>query len=129
LPVLALAPALLLSPAGCGSNGETPPEEDLSVIFITVTWTSNIPTMYQIQVKAHLGGLNDSVLTFPPTKTDRTIQSGDTLALLIPTTRTGMLDLNFSGLDANGLTVATGSGQVMIEVGKRVDKTIVLSPV
>jgi hypothetical protein len=122
-----LALALLLGTGACGGDSEaTPPEEDLSVVVIQVTFNSNVPTMYQVQVKAHLGGLNDSVLTFPITKTDRPIQSGDTMALLIPTTRMGMLDLGISGLDANGATVATGNGQVTIEVGRRVDTTIVL---
>jgi hypothetical protein len=84
--------------------------------------------MYQLRVNAHLGadGL-DSTLTFPTTVTDRTIQSGDTLALLIPTTRMGMLDLNISGLNRDGQAVATGSGQTIIAVGDRVTKTIPLS--
>ena len=127
-PVLALA--LLLGAGGCGGDGgEAPQEEDLSVVVIQVSFTSNVPTMYQVQVRAHLGGLNDNVLTFPITKTDRPIQSGDTMALLIPITRMGMLDLTLSGLDANGGTVATGSGQVPIVVGGQAYKTIMLDPV
>ena len=127
---LALALATTLGPAACGGDGgEAPPQEELSVVVIQVTFASNVPTMYQVQVKAHLGGLNDSTLTFPTSNTGRAIQSGDTMALLIPISRMGMLDLNLSGLNANGTTVATGSGQVMIEVGKRVDKTIPLSAV
>jgi len=124
---VALALALAIGPGACGSS-EMMPQEELSSVVIQVTFNSSVPTMYQVQVKAHLGGLNDSVLTFPLTK-GRAIQSGDTMALLIPITRMGMLDLNISGLDANGGTVATGNGQVMIEVGKRVDITIVLSAV
>jgi hypothetical protein len=51
------------------------------------------------------------------------------MALLIPVTRSGMLDLGLSGLDANDRTVAMGNGQVVIAVGMRVDVTIVLSAV
>ena len=123
---LGLALALLLGAGACGGS-EAAPEEDLSVVVIQVTFNSNVPTMYQVRVNAHLGGLTDSVLTFPNTSTGRAIQSGDTLALLIPITRMGMLDLIISGLDADGRTVAMGNGQVMIEVGKRVDTTILLT--
>lgn len=127
LPLLALA--LLLGAGACDDGSEAPQEEDLSVVVIQVTFNANVPTMYQVRVNAHLGGLTDSVLTFPNSPTGRAIQSGDTLALLIPTTRMGMLDLIISGLDADGRTVAMGNGQVMIEVGKRVDTTILLSAI
>ena len=127
LPLLGLALALLLGTGACGGS-EAAPEEDLSVVVIQVTFNSNVPTMYQVQVRAHLGGLTDSVLTFPNSATGRAIQSGDTMALLIPTTRMGMLDLSISGLDANGRAVAAGNGQAIIAVGDRVDVTIVLSP-
>jgi len=125
---VALALALMIGPGACGSS-EMMPQEDLSSVVIQVTFNSNVPTMYQVRVNAHLGGMGDSVLTFPASSTGRAIQSGDTMALLIPITRSGMLDLGLSGLDANGGTVAAGNGQVMIDVGKRVDVTILLSAV
>ena len=122
-PLLVLA--LAIAAGAC--KEEEPAEEDQSVVVIQVTFGSNVPAMYQIRVNAHLGsGGVDSVLTFPNAATDRTIQSGDTLALLIPITRTGMLDLNISGLNRDGQVVATGTGQTTIAVGERVDKTIVL---
>jgi hypothetical protein len=126
---VALALALVIGPGACGSSEMMMPQEDLSIVVIQVTFNSNVPTMFQIRVNAHLGGMGDSVLTFPASSTGRAIQSGDTMALLIPTTRSGMLDLGLSGLDANGTTVAAGNGQVVIAVGSRVDVTIVLSAV
>jgi hypothetical protein len=123
--LLAAALVLLVGTGACGGDGGEP-QEDLSIVVIHVNFNSNVPTMYQVRVNAHLGGMGDSVLTFPNTATSRPIQSGDTLALLIPTTRSGILDLGISGLDANGGTVATGNGQVLIEVGDRVDVTIML---
>jgi hypothetical protein len=125
-------PALLvlaLAVAAGACKGEETAAEDQSIVVIHVTFGSNVPAMYQIRVNAHLGsGGVDSVLTFPNTATDRTIQSGDTLALLIPTSRTGTVDLNISGLNRDGQVVAAGTGQAMIVVGEQVDKTIVLSP-
>ena len=119
--------ALVLGASSCTAEEAT--AVDQSIVVVQVTFASNVPPMYQIRVNAHLGddGL-DSVLTFPNIATDRTIQSGDTLALLIPTTRMGMLDLNISGLNRDGQVVATGTGQTTIAVGDRVDKAIVLSP-
>ena len=55
------------------------------------------------------------------------IASGATLAVLIPTTRSGLLDLVLFGLDAGQNPVARGNGQTTIAVGGRVDKTITLS--
>ena len=125
---LALALPLVLGAGACGGSGEMP-EEELSVVVIQVTFSGSVPAMYKVRVNAHLGGMGDSVLTFPNTPNGRAIQSGDTMALLIPVTRSGMLDLGLSGLDANDRTVATGNGQVVIAVGRRVDVTIVLSAV
>jgi len=119
--------ALAVAAASCGDEQVTP--EDQSIVVIHVTFGSNVPAMYQIRVNAHLGtGGVDSVLTFPNAATDRTIQSGDTLALLIPTSRTGTVDLNISALNRDGQGVATGTGQATIAVGDRYDKTIMLSP-
>jgi len=56
-----------------------------------------------------------------------TVAAGATLALLIPTTRSGLLDLIVYGLDANQTPVARGNGQTTIAVGDRVDVTITLT--
>jgi hypothetical protein len=124
---LAIALALLAGTGACGGDGGETPQEELSIVVIHVTINANVPTMYKVRVNAHLGGMGDSVLTFPNTPTGRPIQSGDSLALLIPTTRYGKLDLGLAGLDANDVTVATGNGQVDIMVGRQVDVTILLS--
>ena len=126
--LLQLALALPLLLGACGDGGGMP-EEELSVVVITVTFDGSVPTMYKVRVNAHLGGMGDSVLTFPNTPNGRAIKSGDTMALLIPITKSGMLDLGLSGLDANDRTVATGNGQVLIAVGKSAYVTIMLSAV
>jgi hypothetical protein len=55
------------------------------------------------------------------------IASGETLALLIPPTRMGLLDLIVFGLDGSQNPVARGNGQTTITVGDRVDVTITLN--
>ena len=88
---------------------------------------AGVPELRQIRVNAHLANPamdNDLLLSHHPAGP---IQSGATLALLIPITRSGLLDLIVFGLDAGGTAVARGNGQTTIAVGDRVDYTISLS--
>jgi hypothetical protein len=127
---LTLAPllALLIGAVACG-DGTTQPQEDQSIVVITVNFEGGVPELRQIRVAAHLGsGGVDAELFFPVTPTAAPIPAGSTLALLIPTTRSGLLDLTLHGLDAGQNRVARGSGQTTIQVGKRVDVAITLSP-
>jgi len=122
---LALALVLLLSAAGaCGGAGGQ--GDDQSIVVIHVNIGAGVPELRQIHVAAHLGSAGmDADLYFP--EVPRPIQTGDTLALLIPTTRSGLLDLIVYGLDANGTAVARWNGQTTIAVGDRVDVTITLT--
>jgi hypothetical protein len=125
---LVWALALLLGAAGCG-DGTAQPQEDQSVVVITVNFAGGVPELRQIRVAAHLasGGV-DAELFFPVTPTAAPIPAGSTLALLIPTTRSGLLDFVVHGLDAGQNRVARGSGQTTIAVGDRVNATVTLSP-
>ena len=120
-----LALALLLGAAACGGTAGS--QEDQSIVVIHVNIDASAPPLHQIKVAAHLGdfGLDDQ-LFFPVTPTAAAIPPGATLALLIPTTRSGLLDLIITGLDANQTAVAMGNGQTTIAVGERVDVTISL---
>jgi hypothetical protein len=122
---LALLLALAVSAGACDDGG---PQEPVSTVVIHVNFPANVPSLYQIRVNAHLGSAGmDASLVFPDSPTRDPIPSGATLALLIPTTRMGLLDLIVAGLDTGGSAVAMGNGQTTIEVGKRVDVTIQLS--
>jgi hypothetical protein len=125
---LTLVLALLAGAGACGDGGgggATPEEQ--SIVVITLNFEVGVPELRQIRVNAHLADpAMDSDLYFP-TAPAGAIQSGATLALLIPTTRMGLLDLIVFGLDAGGTAVARGNGQTTIAVGDRVDKTISLS--
>jgi len=123
---LTLVLALLAGAGACGDGGGTTPEEQ-SIVVITLNFEVGVPELRQIRVNAHLADpAMDSDLYFP-TVPAGPIQSGATLALLVPTTRMGLLDLIVFGLDAGGTAVARGNGQTTIAVGDRVDKTISLS--
>jgi hypothetical protein len=119
---LAVAVLLATGAAACGSVAG----EDQSIVVIHVIIDPGVPELHQIRVAAHLpsGGI-DADLYFPPTP-GGPIASGATLALLIPTSRTGLLDLVLYGFDAGHTMVARGNGQTTINVGKQVDTTITL---
>jgi hypothetical protein len=127
---LALALVLLVGAGACGDDPQQqPPPENQSIVVITLNYVGAVPDLRQIRVAAHLGSAGlDADLYFPTTPSSQPIQSGATLALLIPTTRMGLLDLIVYGLDASQAPVARGNGQTTIAVGRRVDVTIALSP-
>jgi hypothetical protein len=130
LPARGLAPTLaLLVAIGAGAcGGGDAVGEDQSVVVIHLNIEAGVPELRQIHVAAHLGSAGlDSDLYFPTTP-QGPIASGATLALLIPTTRSGLLDLILFGLNAGHDPVARGNGQTTIMVGGRVDTTITLKP-
>jgi hypothetical protein len=126
-----LALALALAADACGGGGgvvvSDAAVEEQSIVVIHLNFDAALD-LRQIRVNAHLGsdGL-DSELFFPTTPTPEPIPPGATLALLIPTTRMGLLDLIVYGLDAGRTPIARGNGQTTIVVGDRVDPTISLS--
>jgi len=125
LPTVLLTLTLALGLGGCGDGGAAADEQ--SIVVLTVNFDASAVELHQIRVGAHLANpAMDNTLLFPAARTPAPIPSGATLALLLPTTLSGMLDLNVSGLGAMGMPVATGSGQVIISVGKRVNYTIEL---
>lgn len=125
---LTLVLALLAGAGACGGDGGVAIPEEQSIVVITLNIEAAVPELRQIHVKAHLADpAMDSDLYFP-TVPAGPIQSGATLALLIPTSRMGLLDLIVFGLDAGGAAVARDNGQTTIEVGDRVDKTMSLAP-
>jgi len=121
-----LAVLILLGAGGCGS-GDVAAEDD-SVVVIQVNFDAGVPEVRQIHVAAHLGSAGmDADLYFPTTPMGP-IASGSTLALLIPKTRSGLLDLILYGLDGSQNPVARGNGQTTITVGGQVITTITLRP-
>jgi hypothetical protein len=124
---LALALVLATGAPACGGAGQAQ-GEDQSVVVITVNIAAGVPELRQIRVAAHLGSAGMDADLYYPTSPGGPIPSGATLALLIPTTRSGLLDLILFGLDGSGNMVARGNGQTTIAVGERVDTTITLGP-
>jgi len=124
----ALALALLSAAGACGSAPAQGGEAQ-SIVVIHVNIDPSVPALHQVKVAAHLGdqGLDDTLL-FPITPTADAIPSGATLALLLPTTRMGLLDLILTGYDASNQAVAAGNGQTTIAVGKQIDVNIQLTP-
>jgi hypothetical protein len=123
IPMLALLVAF-----GTGACGGDAVGDDQSIVVIHVNIEAGVPELHQIHVAAHLGSAGlDSDLFFP-TMPQGPIASGATLALLIPKTRSGLLDLILFGLNAGQDPVAQGNGQTIIVVGGRVDPTITLRP-
>ena len=120
--------ALLAGAAACGDGGGgggTPEEQ--SIVVITLNLEPGVPELRQVRVNAHLANpAMDNDLYFP-TVPAGPIPTGATLAILIPTTRSGLLDLIVFGLDAGGTAVARGNGQTTIAVGDLVYYTISLS--
>jgi hypothetical protein len=118
----------LLAAIGAGACGGDAVGEDQSIVVIHLNIEAGVPEVRQIHVAAHLGSAGlDSDLYFP-TMPQGPIASGATLALLIPTTRSGLLDLILFGLNGGQNPVAQGNGQTMIVVGGQVDTTITLRP-
>jgi len=126
LPLI-LAVLIAFAIGACGDSGNGTPPEPQSVVVITVNISAGVPELHQIRVAAHLGSAGmDADLYYPPSP-GGAIQTGSTLAILIPTTRMGLLDLILYGLDANQTMVARGNGQTTIAVGKTVYTTITLN--
>jgi len=127
--MMTLVMALLVSAGagGCGDSGGGATPEEQSIVVITLNLAAGVPELRQIRVNAHLANPAMDTDLFFPTVPAGPIQSGATLALLIPITRSGLLDLIVFGLDAGGTAVARGNGQTTIAVGDRVDYTISLS--
>jgi hypothetical protein len=119
--------ALLAGAGACDDRGNGAPPEEQSIVVITLNLEPNVPELRQIHVDAHLANPAMDTDLYFPTVPAGPIQTGATLALLIPTTRSGLLDLIVFGLDAGGTAVARGNGQTTIAVGDRVDYTISLS--
>ena len=123
LSLLTLTLALALG--ACGDGGAA--AEEQSIVVLRVNFDATAVELHQIRVGAHLANpAMDNTLLFPAARTPEPIPSGATLALLLPITLSGMLDLNVSGLNAMGNPVAAGSGQAIIVVGTRVYYTIEL---
>jgi hypothetical protein len=122
-----LALLAVLGAGACGGGGGDAVGEDESVVVIHVNIEADVPELHQVHVAAHLGSAGMDASLYFPTTPGGPIASGATLALLIPTTRSGLLDLVVFGLDAGQNPVARGNGQTTIDVGGRVDKTITLS--
>lgn len=123
---LLLALAVVLGASACGDPAADN-EEVQSIVVIHVSFDDAALELHQIRVAAHLGDEGvDSTLTFPDARTAARIPSGATLALLIPTTRMGRLDLILFGLDSAGTAIARGNGQTTLAIGQRVDVTISL---
>jgi hypothetical protein len=127
LMLSALVVVLGAGAGGCGgqtgdsTNGE-------SVVVITVIYAPGVPEVNQIQVNAHLAAGADSGDLLFPNSPRSAIPSGSTLALLIPTTRMGLLDLIVVGLDASQNPVARGTGQTTIRVGEQVTVSVTVMP-
>ena len=125
-PALALALAMAFATGACGDAAPPAPEVQ-SIVVITVNIAAGVPELHQIRVAAHLGSAGMDADLYYPTSPGGPIPSGATLAMLIPTTRSGLLDLVLYGLDASQTMVARGNGQTTIAVGKSVYTTITLS--
>jgi hypothetical protein len=121
--------ALAIGAAGCGGDGGSGIDPNgQSVIIIHVDFDSTVPTVYQIEVHAHLGtAARDNTLYFPKTP-GGAIASGATLALLISPTIMDSVDLTLYGRDGQNNRVASGTGQVpMIAVGAQISTAIGLT--
>ena len=120
--------ALALGAGGCGGTSSELGADGESVVVIHLNLDANVPELHQIHVAAHLGSADlDSDNYFPVAPRMTPIASGETLALLIPPTRMGLLDLIVFGLDGSQNPVARGNGQTTISVGDRVDVYITLN--
>jgi hypothetical protein len=127
---LVMTLAAALGVPACGSDGvggiDTTGQ---SLVVITVNIMPGVPDLHQIRVHAHLANpAMDTTPVFPPSPTPGPIPSGATLALLLPTTFKGLLDLTLDGLDNAGQTIANGKGQAMIVVGGRTDVPVMMCP-
>ena len=123
-PIVAML--MVLGAGACGGGDAV--AEDQSVVVIHVNIEAGVPELHQIHVAAHLGSAGADADLYFPTRPQGPIASGATLALLIPTTRSGLLDLIVFGLDAGQNPVARDNGQTTIVVGGRVDTTVTLRP-
>ena len=128
--VLALALMAALGVPACGSDaGGGIDTKGQSVVVITLDIMDGVPDLHQIRVHAHLANpAMDTTPLFPPDRTPGPIASGATLALLLPTTFMGLLDLTLDGLDNSGQTVANGKGQATLAVGGRTYVSIMMCP-
>ena len=96
---LPLVLALLAGAGACGDGGGGATPEEQSIVVITLNLEVGVPELRQIRVNAHLANPAMSNDLFFPTVPAGPIQSGSTLALLLPTTHV------FEGMRA---TLATG---------------------
>lgn len=125
--VLLLALLASVGTGACGDSGGGATPEVQSIVVITLNLEAGVPELRQVHVNAHLANPAMTNDLYFPTVPAGPIPSGATLALVLPTTLSGLLDLIVFGLDAGGTVVARGNGQTTIAVGARADYTISLS--
>jgi cysteine-rich repeat protein len=110
-----LLPLLCAVLVGCGGP---------SVIVVSVT-AESLPPISQIRITMSNARTN-SVRVYPQVDAPATIQFPTSLAIVVPHSRSGALDLALEGLDASGQVVAHGIASTAIRVGDRTNVSVTL---
>jgi cysteine-rich repeat protein len=110
--VLAVAAA-----AGCGKSD--------SIVVVNVVANQDVAGVYRL--RAVVSNAGDGVTRiFPPAAaaTPEPVAFPTAFSLTVPRDRTGALDIALEGLDADGVTIASGANSVDLHVGDNVAFTI-----
>jgi cysteine-rich repeat protein len=113
--VLALLLSTLVA-VGCGQSS--------TVIVLTVTASPDVPSVDHVRVTLSNAGMSD-VKVYPESTVKTPIAFPARLAIVVPASRSGIVDLALDGLDAATI-VANGGGSVPITSGQRTSVSLAL---
>ena len=97
-----------------------------SVVFADVAIGSKLAPLYSIRVAMSSAQTHDTKV-YPATPSSTPLPSSASLVIVLPRSRTGVLDLAFEGLDLDGTSVlAHGTARTTIVVGSNATASVSL---
>ena len=114
---LRLAIGLLAGLAAC--------KQPDSVVLVNITIDASATPLYSLRVAMSTVQTNDTKI-YPTTASANALPLQTSLVIVLPRSRTGLLDLAFDGRDAAGINVANGTTQTMIIVGGTATASVTL---
>jgi hypothetical protein len=98
-----------------------------SVVVVSLTADPGISSIAKIRVTMSNAGRAE-IRTYPQVDRGQPVQFPTSLAIVLPHSRSGTLDLAFDGLDASMTVVANGAAQATIKLGDRTYASAALTP-
>ena len=97
-----------------------------SVVVVNVSINSDVQPVYSLRVSMSTAQAHDTK-TYPANASKTAMPSSVSLAIVVPRSRAGQMDLALDGLDSDGKPIAHGTAQTAIIVGGTAPVSVVLA--